>query len=352
MKNNQQIAPYSVGFDCGNGAVKSKITGHNQEFTISFPSYFHRVDCRCGRHTDDEGVIRYLEGPEDSQVARDLKDQLFVCGSEAAAIETYEQVVNNQIDGKVVLALPMFLAMVGKLRDENDKPVIRKRWDFRVVASIHNAPAYGDRLKQTLDGLHKAVINGEETEINIVVLDVFNEGDVFCPKNKEGRNTTILDLGNGTSLVTRFNKDGKLLPDGKKRFGHGVQELYRLIMEDPEFVQSQGFGNLDLLRRAVEESDGTKVKYGYNRHATDITKIYTRNLQKWITDYLRDALDRVDKYQQMNDRVIVVGGGACLPKLGTQFKKRQYEFSAKFAPISNCRKLHERCKNQVVAEEV
>ena len=72
----------------------------------------------------------------------------------------------------------MFLALVGKLRDENDKPVTRKRWDFRVVASIHNAPAYADRLKQTLNGLHRAIINGEETEINIVVLDVFNEGDV------------------------------------------------------------------------------------------------------------------------------------------------------------------------------
>lgn len=337
---NKQVFPYNVGLDCGNGAFKLKISGHGQEFDyIRFPSYYVDVT-KC--HNDHQGKTRvtYQQAPEANKYAKTLEGQIWVCGDDAAVLDIRNQVFDNRSDGKAKLALPLFLSAIAYL------PIQRKRWDFRVVASIHDAQVFGQQMKANLEGIHQAIIKGQETTIAIHVIRIFDEGYIFKPTGNT--NTTLLDIGNGTSIVTRFDSEGNVIYRSVP-YKFGVQHLYKKIYEHPS-IRALGLDReIDLIRRGVENPQSGKIFYGLGNGATNITTAYKECLKDWSTQYLKEPIAEVDRFQLAGDRVVVIGGGALLPYLDLNFHKKGYVFN-QFAPFMNVKKLHEYACNTLSPE--
>ena len=339
---SKQVFPFSVGFDCGNGAVKLKVSGHNQDFDfIRFPSYFADVTT-CA--SDHQGVSRvsYKSGSPETPYIKSLKNKVWVCGDDATSLDIRNQVFDNRSDGKVQLALPLFLSAVAQL------PIQRKHWEFRLVVSIHDAEVFGSKLKANLEGKHVIEIQGVETTVVIHVLKVFDEGYVFKPSHTG--NTTILDIGNGTCIVTRFDPSGSVIHRANP-FKFGVQHLYKKIYDHPTLRALGLDREIDLIRRGVENPVDNKIYYGFGNNAKDITNAYKECLKDWSANYLKESINQVDKFQLAGDRVVVVGGGACLPFLSDNLKKKGYIFNQQ-APFMNVKKLHEVACNSLVAEVI
>ncbi|MBW4435355.1 MAG: hypothetical protein KME28_27515 [Pelatocladus maniniholoensis HA4357-MV3] len=339
---SKQVFPFNVGFDCGNGLVKLKVSGHGHDFEyIRFPSYFVDVT-KC--HNDHQGKSRvtYITAPENNKYAKSLENKVWVCGNDAAVLDVRDQVFDNRSDGKVKLSLPLFLSAVAQL------PLARKHWEFRLVASIHDAEVFADQMKANLEGKHLANINGQLTTVVIHVVKIFDEGYIFKPVGKG--NTTLLDIGNGTTIITRFDSEGNVIYRSIP-YKFGVQHLYKKIY-DHTTLRAIGLDrDLDLIRRGVESPDNEKIFYGVGKGAINITSAYKESLKDWSTVYLKEPIAEVDKFQLQGDRVVVVGGGACLPFLSKNFEKKGYIFNAQ-APFMNVKKLHEYACNSLSAETV
>ncbi len=339
---SKQITPFSCGFDCGNGAVKLKVSGHGYDFDyIRFPSYFVDVT-KCA--SDHQGLSRvtYIQPPEENKHAQSLKGRTWVCGDDATTLDIRDQVFENRSDGKVKLALQLFLSGVAQL------PIQRKHWEFRLVGSIHDAEVFGNKLKASLEGKHVAIIHGLETTVVIHILKIFDEGYVFKPTHTG--NTTMIDIGNGTTIVTRFDKSGSVIHRSNP-FKFGVQHLYQKIYDHPTLREVGLDRDMDLIRRGVEAPLDEKIFYGFGKGAVNITQAYKESLKDWASKYLKDPIAQVDKFQLAGDRVVVVGGGACLPFLDKNFEKKSYIFN-KLAPFMNVKKLHEVATNSLVAEVI
>ncbi|ODH02586.1 hypothetical protein A4S05_23535 [Nostoc sp. KVJ20] len=335
----KQVFPFNVGYDCGNGAVKLKFSGHNQDLDfIRFPSYFVDVT-KC--HTDHQGKSRvtYVSGT-DAKYNQELVGKTWVTGDDAAVLDIRDQVFENRSDGKVKLALPLFLSGVAQL------PIKRKHWEFRLVGSVHDAEIYGDALKANLEGTHKVVIGGEETTIVIHVVKIFDEGFIFKPASTT--NTTMMDIGNGTVILTRFNSEGSVLHRSNP-YRFGVQHLYKKIYDHPT-VRAIGLDrDIELIRKGVETSEDGKILYGVGKGSVNITPAYKESLKDWCDNYLKEPINQADKFKLSGDRVVVVGGGAMLPLLSKNFEKKGYVFN-KQAPFMNVKKLHEYACNSLSSE--
>lgn len=342
VKMTKQVTPFSVGFDCGNGAVKLKVSGHGHDFEfIRFPSYYADVTKCAGDH-QGKSRVTYKQAPDNNKYAKSLEGKVWVCGQDATVLDVRDQVFENRSDGKVKLALPLFLSGISQL------PITRKHWEFRVVASIHDAEVFGSQLKANLEGKHIAEINGQETTVVIHIIKIFDEGYVFKPSHTG--NTTMLDIGNGTTIVTRFDSSGNVIHRSNP-FRFGVQHLYQKIYDHPT-VRSIGLDrDIDLIRRGVEDCKEDKIFYGVGKNAINITPAYKESLKDWATNYLKEPIAQADKFQLTGDRIVVVGGGACLPLLDKNFQKKSYVFN-KQAPFMNAKKLHEYAINNLVAEVI
>jgi hypothetical protein len=338
----KQITPFSVGYDCGNGAVKLKVSGHGHDFEyIRFPSYYVDVTS-CASDHQGKSRIKYLTPPEKNKYAKTLVNKVWVCGDDATGSDIRNQVFENRSDGKVKLALPLFLSAIGQF------PIKRKHWEFRLVASIHDAEVYGKQLKENLEGKHIIELNGQDTTIVIHVIKIFDEGYVFKPSHTG--NTTMIDIGNGTTIVTRFDGQGNVIHRSSP-YRFGVQHLYKKIY-DHQTVRAIGLDrDVELIRRGVEEPKEDKIFYGIGHGAINITTAYKESLKDWAATYLKEPIAQVDKFQLAGDRVVVVGGGACLPFLGKNFEKKGYIFN-KQAPFMNVKKLHEYACNALVEEVI
>ncbi|MEO1431227.1 MAG: hypothetical protein AAFS12_10190 [Cyanobacteria bacterium J06632_19] len=336
----KQVAPFSVGFDCGNGAVKLKVSGHGNDFEyIRFPSYYFDVSTCTGDH-QGKSKVTYLEAPENNKVAKGYVGKTFVTGDDATVFDVRNQVFDNRSDGKVQLALPLFLSAIAQL------PITRKHWEFRVVASIHDAEIYGDKLAGSLAGRHIVEIAGQKTTIVIHIVKIYDEGYIFKPSSKG--NTTILDIGNGTSIITRFDSEGNVIfRPAPYRFG--VQHLYKKINEHPDLRAIGLDRDIELIRRGVETSTVGKIFYGFGNGAKNITKAYKESLKDWSSLYLKETIATVDKFQMEGDKIVLVGGGACLPLLDKNFQKKGYVFKSN-APFMNVKKLHEAACNALTTE--
>ncbi len=338
----KQVAPFACGYDCGNGAVKLKISGHGHDFDyVRFPSYYHDVSKCTGDH-QGQSKVSYLTAPANNKIAKKLEGLTWVAGDDATVFDVRSQVFENRTDGKVQLSLPLFLSGIAQL------PVRRKHWEFRLVASIHDAEVYGEKLAQSLEGKHVVTINNQNTTIVIHVVKIFDEGFIFKPSGDS--NTTVLDIGNGTTIITRFNSQGNVIWRSIP-YRFGVQHLYKKIDEHP-MLRAIGLDrDIDLIRKSVENSDDGKIIYGSGINARNITVAYKEALKEWSTTHLKESIATVDKYQLSGDRVIIVGGGACLPFLDKNFEKKQYIFN-KQAPFMNVKKLHEYATNNLETEVI
>ncbi len=331
---------YNIGLDVGNGAVKIKVSGGGKEFDfLRFPSYFAEIS----NNPIHEGQSRVDFVKSDNiDVDKKFKGKSWVCGDDAAQFDNKEQVFDNRTDGKVQLALPLLLSALAQLNLPKDD------LELNIVASVHDCQVFGNGLKAALHGLHMAKINGTLTLVNVNISQVFDEGLCFRPVGDQG--TTVLDLGNGTSILTRFDKSGNaILREPPYRFG--CQHLYQLIYDHPSLRAIGLDRDIDLIRKGVETSDGVTIRYGFGTNAQNITAAYRECLKEWIATYLKAVVIKVEKYQLGGDRVIVLGGGAMLPFLLDIFKKKNFALT-KNAPFENVKKLHEIACNSVKVTEI
>jgi Actin like proteins N terminal domain len=331
---------YNIGLDIGNGAVKIKVSGGGKDFDfVRFPSYVADIS----KNQTHEGKSRVDFVKSDNEdVEKKFKGKSWVCGEDASQFDIKEQVFDNRTDGKVQLALPLLLSAIAQLELPKDD------LELSIVASVHDCQVFGEGLKSALHGLHLAKINGLLTLINVNVVQVFDEGLCFRPVGDQG--TTVLDLGNGTSILTRFDKGGNvLLREPPYRFG--CQHLYQLIYDHPALRAIGLDRDIDLIRKGVENSDGKTIRYGFGKNAIDIATAFKECLKEWIAAHLKTVVMKAEKYQLGGDRVIVVGGGAMLPFLSDSFKKKNFVLT-KNAPFANVKKLHEIACNSVKVTEI
>lgn len=331
---------YNIGLDIGNGLVKIKVTGGGKDYDfLRFPSYV--ADISKNKNHEGQSRVDFVKSDNES-VDIKFKDKSWVCGEDAAALDIKEQVFDNRTDGKVQLALPLLLSAIAQLQLPKDD------LELRIVASVHDCQVFGNGLKEALHGLHLAKINGTLTLINVDVIQVFDEGLCFRPVGEQG--TTVLDLGNGTSILTRFDKTGNvILREPPYRFG--CQHLYQLIYDHPTLRALGLDRDIDLIRKGVELSNGKTVKYGFGTNALDITVAFKECLREWIASYLKTVVAKAEKFQLTGDRVIVVGGGAMLPFLSDNFKKKNFVLT-KNAPFANVKKLHEIACDSITVTKV
>jgi hypothetical protein len=328
-KQTKQIFPYSVGFDCGNGIVKVAISGHGVNLQHRFPSYFLDVT-NCPHDHSNNRKVKYLkagEGTGEKAKLLEINQTIWLAGDDAhqASAERRVQVFGDKDKqpGKVALCLPLFLSLINQVQLPESK-----RYEFRVAASIHDAEAFGENISNALQGEHLIEIGGKQITVVIHVLKVFDEGYQFKPVGKTL--TTTLDLGNGTSILSRFSTNGDLLRR-EIPLQIGVQHLYKLIFSHPDFRKIKGSENdnrvLDLIRRSIEAVSGKvkpTIKYGFSSDAEDITDIYRTCLSQWYKEYLLSAIEICIANQKDGDRIVVIGGGSQLPYLVDRFNQMKF----------------------------
>jgi hypothetical protein len=320
---------YNIGLDVGNGALKLKISTGTKEFDlVRMPSYF--ADITNVQTHEGSSRVDFVKS-DNPEVDKKFKNVSWVSGEDASHLDNREQVFDNRTDGKVQLALPLLLSAIAQLNLPKDD------LELNIVASVHDCQIFGEGLKKALHGIHLAKLDGVLTLININVLKVYDEGLCFRPVGTQG--TTVLDLGNGTSILTRFDKTGNVIfREPPYRFG--CQHLYQAIYDHPKLRALGLDRSLDLIRKGVEDSKENTIKYGFGAKALDITACYKECLKEWIAKNLKAVVIKAESYQMLGDRVIVLGGGAMLPFLVDSFKKKNF-IPASNAPFENVKKLHE-----------
>jgi Actin like proteins N terminal domain len=315
------VEKITIGQDTGNGAVKTFASVGGKVTKIRYPSFFLEVE-------RDRSLFAGVRVDYVSGNSR-WDGKSWVCGDYAEGVRR-EQVFENRADGKVKLALPFLLYSLSQLP-------VREHYEIKLACSVHDAKAFGDELRSEIQGHHVAMFAKKEVSINIEVLGVFDEGEIFSPTGKQ--RTTIIDIGNGTTILSRYDEKGTLL-ERESPYQFGVQHLYQTIYNHVE-VRKLGLDRkIDLIRRGVEESKDGKVFYGYNDGQIDITTPYRESLKAWCEEYLKKPIAKVETNKAEGDRIVLVGGGACLPLLDANFKKKGYLFNEN-APFLNAKKLHE-----------
>ncbi len=341
MKLPENTEKFSVGFDCGNGNTKAKFSSETQDFEyIRFPSYVSDIS-DSNNYVQAKSRVDFLQS-SNSEVNQKFQGKAWVTGLDAAAFDIKQQVFDNRVNGKILLSLPLLLSAISQL------PTQRDCWDLKIVASVHDAEVFGRGLQDALQGLHQCKILGVVTLVNIEVLKVYDEGLCFSPAGKTG--TTVLDLGNGTTILTRFDKDGNVLNrEHPHRFG--VQHLLQLIHNHTALRILGTDRSVDLIRQGIESSDGKSVLYGQGTGAVDITAPYKESLREWVEKYLRAVVQKAESYQLLGDRIVIIGGGGLLPFLSDNFKKKGFILTQN-APFANVKKLYEIACGVVQTETV
>ncbi|BAZ42380.1 hypothetical protein NIES4101_83490 [Calothrix sp. NIES-4101] len=330
MNFPENTEKFSVGLDIGNGCLKAKFSSESQDFDfIRFPSYVADIS-ENNNYSQAKSRVDFLQS-SNAEINQKFQGKSWVAGADAASFDIREQVFDNRTDGKVLLALPLLLSAISQL------PIKSDCWDLKIVASIHDAEVFAQGLKEALQGLHQCNIRGIVTLVNVEVVKVFDEGLCFSPTGKTG--TTVLDLGNGTTILTRFDADGSVLNrEHPHRFG--VQHLLQLIHNHPSLRALGQDRDIDLIRQGIESSDGATIKYGQGIRAVDITQPYKECVREWVEKYLRAVVSKAEQNQLLGDRVAIIGGGGLLPFLSDNFKKKGFVLTAN-APFANVKKLHE-----------
>jgi Actin like proteins N terminal domain len=285
MKLPENTEKFSVGIDIGNGNTKAKFSSETQDFDyIRFPSYVADITTN-NNYVQAKSRVDFIQS-SNLEINQKFQGKSWVTGSDAAQFDIKEQVFDNRQDGKVLLALPLLLSAISQL------PIQRDCWDLKIVASVHDAEVFGQGLKYALQGLHQCKIMGTITLVNIEILKVYDEGLCFSPAGKTG--TTVLDLGAGTTILTRFDKDGNVISrEHPHRFG--VQHLLQLINNHPSVRALGTDRDIDLIRQGVECSDGATVKYGQGTRAVDVTIAYRECLREWVEKYLRAVVQKAEQ---------------------------------------------------------
>lgn len=270
---NQKV--FAAAFDNGFGNGKLLIEGHE---TIIFPSY------RTEKYMEDVPGRVLFDG------------RSFTVGESAFRGDDF--FIRNVDDpsSKINDALIMLLGGIAHLPP-------RKQWDLKLAISIHDADNFKDELTQKLSGTHECVLRGSDSKVNIEVIKVVPEGTASLFGEKVPNRLTLLDFGNGTTLLSRYADN--------KRESHepepcGVEQLIDLISVKMKAVNNGLPGKRSWIRQGLESG---KLNYGRSQSIADIYKVA---LQEWFNEYLRKPVSKAKNAYELGDEVWCIGGGCLL----------------------------------------
>ncbi|MBD1995078.1 hypothetical protein H6G00_00345 [Leptolyngbya sp. FACHB-541] len=295
-----QLLP--AGFDGGNGSAKLALG----DAEIRIPSYFLPI------HGDLYDVPASIEGSLVEYVVGDRPD--LVGQRWLAGLPAYQQNPSGcfrTVDdpkGKLKFGLQMLLGAIGTLTHQNF-------WTLDLVASIQDAQAFGDELKQLLHGGHTVKLNGSRlhSTVQINVLNVVEEGVGAIVSSRQtidpNAQTLLYDFGSGTCIISVFGAKGKLTE--RTVSPGGVEQLINSIAKNIETRRHLAAeGDRQIIRTAVENQTFLYGETGWNfRH------IYDAELKPWVQSVLSPALKAAAPWTPTSKSIIAVGGGSQLPAI-------------------------------------
>jgi hypothetical protein len=214
---------FAGGIDNGFGNYKLLLEGHE---LVVIPSYLSETKMEAV-----PGRVR-------------LGNKEFTVGHSASRVgQNYSRNVDDAVN-KIEYALLMLLGALAHLPH-------RKEWHLRLAASIHDHKNLKDRLIDALSGTHDCILAGEPepSRVLIEVTKVLPEGVGALYKRKVPAKHTMLDFGNGTTLLSRYF-EGKL--ESHEPLPCGVEQLINLISVEMKSILNGFPGELHLIRAGLE----------------------------------------------------------------------------------------------------
>jgi hypothetical protein len=212
-----------------------------------------------------------------------------------------------------------------------------------LVVSSHNPIALGAQLKAQFEGWHHIVCDNKtyKLQVKIPKSGVIAEGSAIA----EGVEFATLDIGFLTSLVTPRSRDGLALTGQTSKSAFGVGDLANRIAKHPHLQAMLGGlpGNPIAVSNGIieaTETDSKKIFYRGGGKCLNITEVYTECLKEWIPDAIGPALKALAERNGSNYRVIAIGGGVSIPKIGSFLTKRGIELYSGNPILANAESMY------------
>ena len=314
LKRSRQTDPLSspfmpLGMVLGNNGLK--VVGRGRQSFIS-SIVLRNPEASLGDSHSSEGVLLEVINSPDKAI----NGQSFYVGRDAEALDKQScERVAIADDGKRQLFKPVILAGLGLLPiDQTANYGVFLSAPYKALAAEY----------QTLDGVYRLRLNGEETIIVIKVLGVRPEshGAAFYLARQRQVNQlpaqgmALIDLGEGNITILGADGNGKLI--SHTPLDGGVGELIRSIAHSDESIRmNRGFpASHESVRLGIESKLYT---FGGTNHGKDFRQQYEQALPRWIKPKLdliqataKDVLDR-------SPCTYVIGGGALLQGIHEHF---------------------------------
>lgn len=198
---------------------------------------------------------------------------------------------------KIDLALPMLLGALAFLPP-------RKEWNLYLTASIHDFDNLGKKLTETLSGEHDCILSGNRSKVNVTILKVLPEGMGALVNKQLPEKLTVIDFGNGTTLLSRYSAGKREAHDPEPC---GVEALIDLISKQMKSINDGLPGDRHLIRMGLESG---QLNYGRSQ---SFKAIYKKCLQAWYEKNLKKVVKQAKNNYDQGDEVWCLGGGCLLP---------------------------------------
>ncbi|WP_143467736.1 ParM/StbA family protein [Leptolyngbya ohadii] len=299
IASDSQLLPASA--DIGNGHLKAVVDlAEIRHSSYILPVQKTRIlDIPA---TSEGGLVEYLGGTR-----TDLIGQMWMTGSLAYSYSptTVLRVVDSP-KGKPEFGLQLFLGAMSTLQ-------YRPQWHLSMVASTQDAQTFGESLQSALEGEHivQFAEHGKPCTISISVQKVLEEGAGAIVNARQlidpDAQTVLIDLGQGTTIVSQFIARGKLLQ--RRVIPEGVERLIDSIASSLETRQRLGQeGDRQIIRAGIENGSFEYGKTGWN-----FRSIYVSELKIWVSSVLSPALKIAAPWLPTASAFLAIGGGSQLP---------------------------------------
>ncbi|MEP1078602.1 hypothetical protein NDI52_24650 [Leptolyngbya sp. PL-A3] len=222
--------------------------------------------------------------------------------------------VTDSTDGKVDLSLQLLLSSLTSIN-------VRGDWELSVVASVHDGKVFGRAIAQALTGTHKVRLMGHESTITIRVEKVLEEGAgaAYAMRAEYDLTSALLfDIGNGTTICSSFNNLQITSRDYAPTAG--VERLIDAIAtSDTVRAYLKRPADLHLIRSGIEKGD---FVYGTQHPDWNFKEAYVKALPEWFAQGLKPFVKAAETRVPAATAIIAVGGGACLPGIGSLLAKK------------------------------
>jgi hypothetical protein len=267
---------FAGGIDNGFGNYKLLIEGHK---LVVIPSYLteEKMESVPGR------VV--------------LNNHEYTVGDSARRCGKYFTRNVDDASSKLQYALPMLLGALAHLPH-------RKEWYLHLAASIHDSDSLGESLIKTLSGEHDCILAGMPTKVVVDVVKVIPEGMGSLVDRQIPTKLTLLDFGNGTTLLSRYSQGKRELHEPVH---FGVENLVDLIAREMKSSNDGLPGENHLIRSGLESG---KLNYGRSQ---SFKAIYKKCLLEWSDKYLKKTIKKAKDAYEQGDEVWCIGGGCLLP---------------------------------------